>query len=56
MRSDQRWGAIGHSKVQVISCRSHILNHDYMGVDLNAVWQIIENELPALKENVLKNL
>ncbi|MCH8215685.1 MAG: ASPIC/UnbV domain-containing protein [Planctomycetes bacterium] len=22
MRSDQRWGAIGHSKVQVISCRS----------------------------------
>ena len=22
LRSDQRWGAIGHSKVQVISCRS----------------------------------
>ena len=33
-----------------------VLIHDYMGVDLNAVWQIIENELPALKANVLKNL
>ena len=33
-----------------------VLIHDYMGVDLNAVWQIIENESPALKENVLKKL
>jgi len=33
-----------------------VLIHDYMGVDLNAVWQIIENELPALKENVIQNL
>ena len=33
-----------------------VLIHDYMGVDLNAVWQIIENELPKLKETILKNL
>jgi uncharacterized protein with HEPN domain len=33
-----------------------VLIHDYMGVDLNAVWQIIEKELPELKGVVLKNL
>jgi uncharacterized protein with HEPN domain len=33
-----------------------VLIHDYMGVDLNAVWKIIENELPKLKETILKNL
>ena len=26
LRSGQRWGAIGHSKVQVISCRSHTIS------------------------------
>ena len=30
LRSDQRWGAIGHSKVQVISCRSLRLKMDRM--------------------------
>lgn len=33
-----------------------VLIHDYMGVDLNAVWQIIEKELPKLKDVVLRNL
>ncbi len=33
-----------------------VLIHDYMGVDLNAVWQIIEKELPKLKAVILKNL
>ena len=33
-----------------------VLIHDYMGIDLNAVWKIIENELPILKKTVLKNL
>lgn len=26
-----------------------VLIHDYMGVDLNEVWNIIENDLPLLK-------
>ena len=26
-----------------------VLIHDYMGVDINIVWNIIQNELPGLK-------
>ena len=33
-----------------------VLIHDYMGVDLNAVWKIIENQLPDLKKVVRENL
>jgi uncharacterized protein with HEPN domain len=36
-----------------------VLIHDYMGVDLDAVWQVTQKDLPALKEQVgsiLKNL
>ena len=29
-----------------------VLIHDYMGVDLNEVWNIIENHLPALRNAV----
>jgi uncharacterized protein with HEPN domain len=29
-----------------------VLIHDYMGVDLNEVWNVIENELPGLKQTV----
>ncbi|MCS4056783.1 HepT-like ribonuclease domain-containing protein [Salinibacter ruber] len=29
-----------------------VLIHDYMGVDLQEVWNVIENDLPALKEIV----
>ncbi len=29
-----------------------VLIHDYMGVDLNAVWEITQDSLPALKEHV----
>lgn len=29
-----------------------VLIHDYMGVDLQEVWNVIENDLPALKETV----
>jgi uncharacterized protein with HEPN domain len=27
-----------------------LLIHNYMGVDLNEVWNIIENDLPELKQ------
>ena len=33
-----------------------VLIHNYMGVDLEAVWSVVENELPALKETVAKLL
>jgi uncharacterized protein with HEPN domain len=29
-----------------------ILIHDYMGVDLEEVWNVIENDLPQLKQTV----
>lgn len=32
-----------------------VLIHDYMGVDLNEVWNIIENHLPALR-NAIRQL
>ncbi|MBU0729147.1 MAG: DUF86 domain-containing protein [Proteobacteria bacterium] len=33
-----------------------ILIHQYMGVDLNTVWNVIENNLPELKQVILNNL
>ncbi|MDX2034347.1 MAG: DUF86 domain-containing protein [Blastocatellia bacterium] len=29
-----------------------VLIHDYMGVDLDAVWEVTQGHLPALKEQV----
>ena len=29
-----------------------VLTHDYMGVDFNEVWNVIEDHLPALREAV----
>ena len=29
-----------------------VLIHDYMGVDLDAVWQITQKEIPELKQSV----
>jgi len=31
------------------------LVHDYLGVDLDAVWDTVEKDIPILKENI-KNL
>ena len=33
-----------------------VLIHDYMGVDLTAVWDIVQNRLPELKAHVLAAL
>lgn len=33
-----------------------VLIHNYMGVDLGAVWNVIENELPALEREVARLL
>jgi uncharacterized protein with HEPN domain len=29
-----------------------VLIHDYMGVDLESVWNVVENDLPSLKEQL----
>ncbi|MFZ7103264.1 MAG: DUF86 domain-containing protein [Peptococcaceae bacterium] len=29
-----------------------VLVHDYFGVDLRAVWNVVENELPKLKKQI----
>jgi uncharacterized protein with HEPN domain len=34
----------------------NILVHDYLGVDLEKVWNIVQNDLPVLKEVVSKML
>ena len=34
----------------------NILVHDYLGVDIERVWRIIEKEIPILKHAVLKML
>jgi len=33
-----------------------ILIHNYMGVDIHTVWNIVENELPAVKRYIQKLL
>jgi uncharacterized protein with HEPN domain len=34
----------------------NVLVHDYLGVDIQRVWNIIENEIPALKKAVRRML
>ena len=31
----------------------NVLVHDYLGVDLNTVWQLVEEELPKLKRQIV---
>jgi uncharacterized protein with HEPN domain len=36
---------------RIVGLRNRIV-HDYFGLDLEIVWEILEHELPALKENI----
>lgn len=38
---------------QIIAMRN-VLTHEYFGIDLNEVWQVIERDLPELKRNLAK--
>jgi uncharacterized protein with HEPN domain len=43
-----------HSSVDwhAISAFRNVVVHDYLGVDLQQVWRIVENSLPVLKRTV----
>jgi uncharacterized protein with HEPN domain len=34
----------------------NILVHDYFSIDINAVWSVVENDLPVLYEQIVKLL
>lgn len=36
---------------QIIGLR-HILVHEYFGIDAEVIWQIVENDIPVLKERI----
>lgn len=36
---------------QIIGLR-HILVHEYFGIDAEVIWQIVENDIPVLKEQI----
>ncbi len=38
---------------QIIGMR-HILVHEYFGIDFDLIWQVIIDDLPQLKEKVVK--
>jgi uncharacterized protein with HEPN domain len=44
--------ATNHIWAQIIGMRN-VFVHEYFGVDSNLVWQIIKDDLPQLKKNVL---
>jgi len=33
-----------------------MLIHEYFGIDIRIVWQVIQNDLPRLKKNIQKIL
>jgi len=37
---------------RIVGLRNRIV-HDYFGLDLELVWEILQHELPALKEKIL---
>lgn len=37
--------------VEIIGLRNMLI-HEYFGIDLRIVWQVIQNDLPKLKKNI----
>jgi len=43
-----------HSEVdwRILSAFRNVVVHDYLGISLDRVWDVVENDLPAFKKNV----
>jgi len=43
-----------HSQVdwRILSAFRNVVVHDYLGISLDRIWDIIANDLPALKKNI----
>lgn len=43
-----------HSQVdwRILSAFRNVVVHNYLGISLDRVWDIVENDLPALKKNI----
>ena len=37
---------------RILSAFRNVVVHDYLGISLNRVWDIVENDLPDLKEHI----
>lgn len=37
---------------RTLSAFRNVVVHDYLGVSLNRIWDIVEKDLPVLKENI----
>lgn len=38
---------------RILSAFRNVVVHDYLGISLNRVWDIVENDLPDLKEHII---
>ncbi len=38
---------------EIVGLRN-LLIHEYFGIDLRIVWQVIQNDIPQLKSNIIK--
>jgi len=36
---------------EIVAMRN-VIAHEYFGIDLDAVWQVVEGDLPSLKQNL----
>lgn len=43
-----------HSQVdwRILSAFRNVVVHNYLGISLDRIWDIVENDLPALKKNI----
>ncbi len=37
---------------RILSAFRNVVVHDYLGISLNRIWDIVENDLPGLKEKI----
>jgi uncharacterized protein with HEPN domain len=38
---------------RILSAFRNVVVHDYLGISLHRVWDIVENDLPGLKKSIV---